>query len=166
MKFEKWVPVGISAARERWWLLSGIGIPLLMGVGFLLRYSNACQYLYRMVNGRRELIDGAKIPDFIELLRPMPALSLTGGALVMLGLLMYHWLYHYQGSRSIYLMRRLPRRFELTRRCLTVPLVEALVCLAVTLVLVLLFYWLYHSVTPDVCLRPRQWQKLWMEGWL
>ena len=71
MKFEKWVPVGISAARERWWLLSGIGIPLLMGVGFLLRYSNACQYLYRMVNGRRELIDGAKIPDFIELLRPM-----------------------------------------------------------------------------------------------
>ena len=166
MKFEKWVPVGISAAKERWWLLPGAGVPLLMGLGFLIRYANAYQNLYRTVNGHRELIDGGKIQDFAELLRPMPALSLAGGALVMLGLLVYHWLYHYQGSRSIYLMRRLPRRFELTRRCLTVPLVEALVCLAVTLVLVLLFYWLYHSVTPDVCLRPRQWQKLWMEGWL
>lgn len=166
MKFEKWVPVGISAAKERWWLLSGAGVPLLMGLGFLIRYANAYQNLYRTVNGHRELIDGVKIQDFAELLHPMPVLSLAGGALVMLGLLVYHWLYHYQGSRSIYLMRRLPQRFELTRRCLTVPLVEVLVCLAVTLVLVLLFYWLYHSVTPDVCLRPRQWQKLWMEGWL
>ena len=32
-----------------------------------------------------------------------------------------HYLYHYQGGRSIYRMRTLPQRGELARRCLAAP---------------------------------------------
>ena len=49
------------------------------------------------------------LTPFLVLARCQPAVALG------------HYLYHYQGGRSIYRMRTLPQRGELARRCLAAP---------------------------------------------
>lgn len=56
-----------------------------------------------------------------------PLLMLAGLALAG-----YNWACFRRGSRSIYLMRRLPDRWELARRCLTIPLVLILGAVVLT----------------------------------
>ena len=74
---------------------------------------------------------------------------------------LYHYAFHHQGSKSIYLMRRLPNGFELHRRCWTVPVAAALI-IAAAMVLTFLFYFaIYLLATPEGCLAPHQWQKIW-----
>lgn len=56
---------------------------------------------------------------------------------------------HYTGSMSIYTMRRLPDKWELHRRCWTVPVLAALGALAMMAVLAGVYYWMYLMLTPD-----------------
>lgn len=81
-------------------------------------------------------------------------------ALSMAGFIIYHYLSHYQGSKSIYLMRRLPDRWELHHRCLTLPLTGALIYLGCALFLLLVYFCIYLIVTPAQCLIPGQWPLL------
>ena len=75
--------------------------------------------------------------------------------------------YHYfkQGARADYTLRRLPQRHARFRYCWSLPLLEAAAMLVLMVVMLLLFYWYYMMLTPDVCLAPRQWQKLQAAGW-
>jgi amino acid transporter len=82
-------------------------------------------------------------------------------ALCMPALILYHYAYHYQGSKNIYLMRRLPNRWELHKRCVTLPLLAALICLLSVLVLLCIYLGIYMTATPRECLTPGQWQKIW-----
>ena len=68
--------------------------------------------------------------------------------------LVFHYLYHYQGSRSIYLMRRLPDRWELLRRCIALPLCGALAALLTGLLITLLWAGIYLLATPRELLSP------------
>lgn len=56
-----------------------------------------------------------------------------------------HYFYHFHDGRSIYLMRRLPDRGELWRRCLTLPLTGLAAVLILTLGLSVLYFWLYET---------------------
>lgn len=85
-----------------------------------------------------------------------PLLMLAGLALAG-----YNWACFRRGSRSIYLMRRLPDRWELARRCLTIPLVLILGAVVLTVVLLALYYAIYLWGTPAQCLRSGQLEKLW-----
>lgn len=64
---------------------------------------------------------GAVMEDFAQLLDWM-LLGFAVTAVCMAALAVWHYASHFQGSRSIYTMRRLPQRWELARRCLTLPL--------------------------------------------
>ena len=100
------------------------------------------------------------MPDFTEILDR----SLWGflvAIIAALALIGVHYACHYQDSKSIYTMRRLPNRWELHRRCLTLPLLAAAVYLILAFVILLIFYAVYMNLTPDVCLTPGQWQKIW-----
>ena len=62
------------------------------------------------------------------------------------------------GSKSVYLMRRLPDKWEYHRRCLTLPLLTILAGLVSIPILLGLFYALYLHATPEQCLQPNQWE--------
>ena len=78
-----------------------------------------------------------------HLRRALIPFALLAGWMVALALV--HLLSHYQESRSIYLMRRLPDRWELWRRCLTLPLTGLTIVLILTLGLSVLYFWLYET---------------------
>ena len=76
----------------------------------------------------------------------------TGFSLLFLGaaiLASYNYSGFRNGSKSYYLMRRLPDRFELTRRCLTFPIAAIIVCLLTAVILFFLYLALYAFYTPD-----------------
>ena len=50
--------------------------------------------------------------------------------------------YFWQGSKSIYVMRRLKSRWEMHKRCWTLPLIGA----AVMLLTAVVVYWLYCGI--------------------
>lgn len=125
-----------------------------------MRYFNAHSNLYGYEGTKRVLLTDAVMPDMGTLIGS----ALVGFliiALCMLAMIVYHYAYHLQDSKSIYLMRRLPNRWELHRRCLTLPLLAIVICLLVAVILLLIYYGIYTIATPGECLTPHQWQKIW-----
>lgn len=154
-------PAGINTATHIRTIRGGF----FGATGWSLWYLNSLfsekAQLYEDLYGNvKRLKPGAVMPDFRDIL----GASLYGFfvlALAMAGLAFYYYIYHYQGSRSIYLMKRLPDKNELHKRCLTVPITVAALALVTAFIVILLYYCLYLYVTPEECLSPHQWQKLW-----
>jgi hypothetical protein len=95
----------------------------------------------------------------------LPFLDILGGrmmgfaaaALCMVPLSIYHYAYHYSGAKSIYVMRRIPDKFELHRRCLALPILGALAYAVMAALLILIYLGIYVAVTPEKCMLPGQW---------
>lgn len=144
-------PPGADWRQETRRCLIVLGTALAWSLTFFLRYISAYGALYRVVNYRRVLIPGAKMQPFSEVLGP----SLWGFALAALagvGLAALHYSSFYRGSRSVYLMRRLPDPLEWHRRCLALPCACIIACAALAAALWGLFYLFYLNVTPAQCL--------------
>lgn len=159
-KLSHLAPAGLELGQELKWFTYGWVTCLLYSFGVLGRYVSSYNSLFFWDGLTNKLSSNAIMPDFGMILGG----GLQGYAILALGMLAvggYHYFYHYQGSKSIYLMKRLPDRWELTRRCLTLPLLGVLVCLISALVLLLIYFAIYMLFTPSTCLLPDQWQKLW-----
>ena len=75
--------------------------------------------------------------------------------LIMLALflIIYHYRYHHMnGSMSIYLMRRLPDKKDLFRRCAVLPIVMMGITFLAYAVLTGIYYFAYITLTPEVFL--------------
>lgn len=72
-----------------------------------------------------------------------------------------HYNYHFKGSKSIYLMRRLPKKNELWKRCITFPASCAVLAGIGAFLTTLLCFCIYLLAVPDAALQPGQWEKLW-----
>ena len=129
-------------------------------ITFISRFNDELDQLYHRNGSNRTLIPGAIMPDFVEIF-DRSYWGFLVVIIVALALIGVHYAYHYQESKSIYTMRRLPSRWELHRRCLTLPLVAIAIYLIMAFVILLIFYTAYMKITPDVCLTPGQWQKIW-----
>ena len=92
------------------------------------------------------------------LLLLFPFLLLLGAAVV---LAVVNRLSFLRGSRSDYLMRRLPNRWELARRSYALPLLLILATLGTMALLLAIYYAVYLALTPPECLQPDQLSKLW-----
>lgn len=155
------VPAGIDAVQEGKWILAGLGGSA--GFSFLLFIVRCCRArgnLFTMRLGKRVLIEGAVMAEFKDVL----GIAFAGFAVLsiaILGLAAYHYFYHRIGSRSIYLMRRLPDKSELHRRCLALPAGGIVCCACAGFLLLCIYYWIYIAMTPEQCLVPGQWQALW-----
>jgi hypothetical protein len=159
-KLARFAPPGLELKQEFQFFVIGTICAALYSLSFLIRFTDALSQLYWRNGLERTLIPDAVMPDFRELLGSSLAGFLVIG-LCMIPFALYHYAYHRQGSKSIYLMRRLPDRWELHRRCLTLPALGAVICLILALLLLLLYFAIYLLATPDACLTPDQWQKLW-----
>ena len=159
-----YAPLGLDYLRE----LRGFFLGLLAGAvysgSFLLRFYQSYRSLFQWSYGERMLLPGARMPDFSQLVHGS-FLIFAALALVMPALIAWHYLYHRQGAKSIYLMRRLPNPWELHRRCLVLPLAGMLLCLLAAVLLLLLYFGLYLWLTPPECLPLGREQKIWSILW-
>lgn len=154
-------PPGYDLKAEKGLFFAGMVLSILYSLfAFGNRFSNHLAELYWINGSTKTLKAGAIMPDFVEILDG----TLVGFFVLsacFLAQIAAHYVYHYQGSKSIYTMRRLPSRWELHRRCLTLPVLAAAIFLIMAFAILLIFYAVYMNVTPDVCLTPGQWQKIW-----
>lgn len=160
--WSRWAPPDRDARQEAVQFLWGLGGgTVLCWVWFLSSYWNARSGLFRLKNGQKVLEASRMMPDLPEIIGGsflgLWAVLLWAAVTVAL-----HYAGHYrEGSRPVYLMRRLPDRWEYHRRCLSIPGTVILIALVLILVFLMLFYVIYMNCTPEACLAPDQWQKIW-----
>ena len=153
-KLEKYTPPGIEFANQLKLCLIGLSAAIGWSISYFAKYFTARSNLYTYSPAGEVLREGAIMREFSVLLHDGWD-SLDGFLMfyiVMLGLLVYHYLYYYQGSKSIYLMRRLPDKWELHRRCVVLPFAAILVGALTEIGLLLLYYGIYLVFTPQQCL--------------
>ena len=160
-KLKRYVPAGQSPGAEVRTFLVGLVAAALYSMIYLIRYFTAREELYEWTRKGWQLREGAVMADFSDLMAGM-MLGLVAVALWQVGIAIYHYIYHYQDTKSIYTMRRLPNPWELHRRCLALPAAGVLICGVAALVLILIYFWVYMGCTPQECLTPGQWQKFWL----
>jgi len=141
-------------------LFTLIDVALISMFGFFNAYSSARQSLFMQMGQDLFLVESRIMPDFVDLLGNKLLILLISAALLFVIAIVLHYAYHQIGSKSIYLMRRLPDRFELHRRCLLIPLITVLAFIMVTILLLFIYYAVYMNFTPHVCLTPNQWEKV------
>ncbi|MBR4303821.1 MAG: hypothetical protein IKT81_00680 [Clostridia bacterium] len=130
---------------------------------FLIRYWQKYDNLfYTDYAGVSHLYEGAVMPDFGYIFGDSLMLF-NILALSMVGFIVYFYAYYYRGGKSIYTMRRLPNRWEIHKRSIVLPLLAVITVLAAAFVMVMICFGLYMIFTPDQCLTPDQWSKLWRE---
>lgn len=165
MKLTDYLPVGYPVER----MVQGVGIlwaaMALGSLPYLYRLGDARSdlYFYRGTALEPTLIPDARMLDFHVILEGSFSVVpfFVGLFLAFMGSL---YVYHFSESRSIYLMRRLPNRWELLRRCITLPLVGIGGMLILVCILFFVYYGLYFIFTPEAALTPDQWGK-WLASW-
>lgn len=157
---ERQVPPGLDWWAEVKWTVSGLIVGALWSLAaFSYQFFNACRRLYDWNGVDYVLVESRTITPFPELLVQAMAVLLLGMVLTV-PLACYHYAYHYLGSRSIYVMRRLPDRWEVWRRCLTVPVALAALLLVVIELLTFLYFLSFLLLTPAPCLPQEPWRQL------
>lgn len=158
MRLERYLPLGMEKKPISRWLLGGALLGLVFDISFLNNYQRALSTLYQWYNGKK-VLQSTLIAPFTSLLGYSPYGCLIA-LISMIPLAWYLWNYHFQESKSIYTMRRLPQKGELLRRCGTVPALGACLYLLEFVALMLLNFAIYWSFTPKQCLPPFSWAAL------
>ena len=151
--FSRYVPVDLDLRRhERPAVLGGLALSALWSLQIPYRYHEA---LTSTRNWVRMGYDPAQTP------LPLFSVLADGGfdlflifipAILLLGLT--HHQLHRHGSMSVYLMRRLPDRWEYLRRCWTVPLLGIAAAAALAALLAAMYSLIYIYCTPAAFLPP------------
>lgn len=148
---EKYAPLGMNIHSELLWYIVIVILVILESILFLVRYTIARGELYQSYAGEMVLIEGAIIEDFAGL-----TTDLFAEMVIICGVSILHiitnYMYHYQGSKMVYLMKRLPDKWELHRRCLTLPIAEVVILVVLSLVLRMIYFAIYILCTPSQCL--------------
>ena len=153
-------PMGWPWQNEIILTAAALGLSTLTAMGlFLSRFTPALDDLYQRAYGQEPvLIPGRLVPPYPQVLGN----ALLGFGLVALCLILLpigHFLWHRWGARSDYLMRRLPRRQELAKRCVTGSALLLVITALTGLVMFgLLFLW-YQAATPAGHLPPDMWAR-------
>ena len=154
--FDTLFPPGYDRQKE----LRLLFVYLLMGIIFSFRciteYYEAYDglFVWRSENGfgiEKVVRQGAQIVPFGEI---------VGYNFMMLWLVVFllittpvkHYLYYTKGSKSIYLVRRLPDKRYVWKTCVLGPLIGMGITLAIIGFLRLVYWLIYIGVTPAECL--------------
>jgi len=111
----------------------------------------------------KRIAEGATLPSFSGMMESImvPFVYLM---VIILLLMILHYLYFYHESKSIYLMKRLPKRRELHRRSLALPLMLIGTCVVTVMLLTMIYFGLYHLFVPARCIAPGQLERFLREG--
>ncbi len=161
-KIRKIIPVGFKAETEIWIFISAIAVGICRALLFFQAYMREYNRLFDIEYGQRVLKIGRKMTEFYEIIDG----TFDGFAIAVFAfivLILYHYIYHYRDSKSIYTMKRLPDKNELHIRCISVPLAGITLSVILSVSLMLIFYRYYMTKTPAECLFPDQWERLWTQ---
>ncbi len=161
-------PPGSNVMQE-WFSAMIYGVFLAGGLvtHFIRNYQFHYAHLFVHVMGKPVLAPEAVMPDFALLHYPVTILLLFYALLALIQAGQYYASY-YVGSKSIYLMRRLPDSWERWRRCPTMPALYFLAFSFLVVITLLITFVFYQQFTPEACLTPMQGQKFWtytFTGW-
>lgn len=146
------VPPGWEVRTEGKILGVALAGSIFYSMQFLVRFEEAYSALFVWKAGVKVLREGAAMRGLWELLEG----CFTGfwaALLVPAVLVVSHFYSYYQGSRSIYLVRRLPDRWFLLRSCFLLPVLGAAALLAALGAVFLIYRGIYYGITPAECLR-------------
>lgn len=154
-------PAGMELKEEKTVFIVGMTFSVLFGlIHFMVRFAGQREKLYWKRGVNQTVIPGAVMPDFVEILGD-GLIGFTVLAALMAAAIVIHYAYHFHESKSIYTMRRLPSVWELHRRCMTLPMCGIAISLVTAFLVLLICYCFYMALTPEECLMPNQWQKIW-----
>ena len=146
------MPLGLSPATELTAYLATLVISMLYSIIHFSWYFDYCLgSLY--ADAKRTILLSPDDP-YVSML-PFWDIAKDGYrgflvmAFVLLWLAWYHYRYHHQKSKSIYLMKRLPAKNELRKRCLTLPVTAAVVTAVTAAALTVIYYVCYIKMTPE-----------------
>ena len=148
---EKYAPLGINLERDVCVYITAVVIATLQSLLFFINYANALDALYAYRLDKKVLLEGAVIVEFPYLLEHVFLFGNIVCIVTLLGTIFYY-MYHYDGSRMMYLMKRLPDKWEVHRRCWTLPVAGAVLMLAWMFVLKMIYFAIYVFCTPSQCL--------------
>lgn len=159
-KLERYAPPGYELKTELSYILFLSVASLLVSFMFFLRFREAYNLLFEFENGVKVLLPNAQMPGFETLSKD--AFSLFQALWVWtLFLIRNHYRYFNVETKSVYLMLRLPNRFEYHMRCWAIPLAFILLSyLAITLLKVVYFTY-YLNMIPLSAWPPGQSMNLW-----
>ena len=151
-KLARITPLGINLNGEITFFSGVLAFGIFDSLGVLVAYFYMLDGFYETDrSGNRYLLENMIMPPFENFVDD----SYKGfivAIICMAGLVGYHYFYHYQESKAIYLMKRLPRKSELHKRCLGIPIVGSVVIIVTVIFLYVVYYAVYLFVTPPQCL--------------
>ncbi len=121
----------------------------LYAMGLCIAVFFSCTYFVNLFQALQAIAAGttSTMPDFPALLgwslHLFPLL-----AIFSLSFVFFYFQMHCGSAKTLYLMRRLPDRWSIYRRCLTLPILFATLTLAIAGILLLIYYAIYCGVTP------------------
>lgn len=150
---EMYFPIGYDYQAEinllKIWLIGSI----ICSFSFFYRYYQAYRmlYIYDSFLNRWVLRENVWIEKFIVLSDGIFRGFFIG--FLLLGVLaVFHYRFYYQGSKSIYLMKRLPDRWFCLKSCVAVPVAAGGLFLGVMAFLYFIYFVFYIWFTPKECL--------------
>lgn len=148
---EKFFPPGYKYEWERNSAVLLFGIGVALSLQFFGRLHQAAEVLYEYTDRGRMIREDAAAASFWQLVTGHWGLFVPL-VLFLTVMTIYHYIYYYRGTRSIYLMRRLPRRGVVFKSCVTGPLIGLGMAIVILAPLYLLYYGIYLLVIPGECL--------------
>ena len=148
-KLDRFAPPGMTTRGIRFWTVGTIIVSTLFSTMFLTAYFEELNELKQMME--YPVYSGASMTDFESLVVSPMALFRIAPMVPLIFILM-NYEYFYQGSKSVYIMKRLRNPFEMHIRCLVLPVLGALMVAAAGCA-VYGFYWIvYRYCTPEILL--------------
>lgn len=148
----RWYPTGYEYERELGWAAGLAGIGFCGSLHFFEGLYRETQRLYYHVEGERLLREGVIAASFTGLTDWYWFLWFP--ALAFLAVMpLYHCFYYHRDTKSIYVMRRLPRRGILFKSCVQGPLWSAGAVLGAAALLYLLYFGIYLLSVPGTMWR-------------
>ena len=128
---------------------------------FFIPFGDAISNLYDYTSEGRVLREDAVMRNFTVILGNSYIGYLIIAVFSLMMIFSTYLYYRQGGSKSIYLMRRIPSASELHIRCLTIPLAMFAISIASAFLCIVILYAIYMIFTPSQCIVPGQWQMLW-----
>ena len=152
-RIAKFYPPGYEWQDE--WKVTGClwGLTFVLSWQYLFRLSRMTDELYRYEGGKRFVNAEVIAESYVEVVSNswlwflLPILFLTVMAV-------WHYVSYWQYTKSIYVMRRLPRRWVVFTSCVQGPLLCTAVLALATVLLYVLYLGLYWIAVPAECV-PR-----------
>ncbi len=147
----QWFPPGYEFVWERNTAAVLLALPVVLSLRYFGKLREAVEWLYYVDGDRGRVLrpDGAAKP-FLELAGEYGGLFVPYFLFLAI-MAAFHYAYYHRETKSIYLMRRLPRRSVLVASCVRAPLLGMAGGAAAEAVLGLIYYGIYLLVMPGVC---------------